>query len=49
MRTSTAALAAGIALAMSGMAQAAHQHRHIARVVIRTPGAERGCYVAGRL
>jgi hypothetical protein len=37
MRISTAALAAGIALAMSGMAQAAHHHRHIARVVIRTP------------
>jgi hypothetical protein len=37
MRISTAALAAVTALLMSGIAQAAHHHRHFARVVIHTP------------
>jgi hypothetical protein len=35
MRISTAALAAGAALLLSGFAQAADHHRHLARVVIR--------------
>ena len=38
MRMSRVALAIGIALSLSGFAQAApHHHRHLARIVIRTP------------